>query len=114
MLARDLQYFSRRGGEAPGVYKLTAPAYSFVPGVELVLSDVSAAVTIVLLNARSVVIGKPYAVKDVSGTAQTNNITVKPPEVGQTIDGVSQFVLQWNYAGQSFISDGANWFLSPT
>ena len=73
----------------------------------------SGAATILLPNARSVVVGKSYAVLDISGTAATNNITVKSSESGQLVNGAAYHSLQSNYAGAAYVSDGTNWFLSP-
>jgi len=47
-------------------------------------------------------------VKDQSGGAGANNITVVP--AAGTIDGAANFVIATNYGAQGFYSDGVNWF----
>lgn len=52
-----------------------------------------------------------FWVKDYAGNAQTNNITISTTG-GQTIDGDSSYVIDWNYASVGFISDGtSNWYV---
>jgi len=54
--------------------------------------------------------GKYFIIKDESGGAQTNNITLSPVLV-QTIDGDASFIIDSNYGAVGIISDGANWFI---
>lgn len=65
------------------------------------------AVTITLPSA-SAVRGR-YIVKDESGNAAVNNITINPPS-GQTIDGAANSTISTNYGSRGFYSNGANWF----
>ena len=51
-----------------------------------------------------------YIIKDESGNAGTNNITVATTS-SQTIDGASTKVINSNYGSYTFYSDGANWFV---
>lgn len=49
-------------------------------------------------------------VKDESGTAGTNNITVKSANIAQTIDGGATSVINSNYAAKRYYSNGTQWF----
>ncbi len=53
--------------------------------------------------------GRVYVIKDESGTAATNNITVS--SASGNIDGVSTFVMTTNYQSITVHSDGTNWFI---
>lgn len=57
------------------------------------------------------VIGQTYIIKDETGTAATNNITIATTSA-QTIDGASSLVINTNYGQVTLYSDGANWFSS--
>jgi len=49
-------------------------------------------------------------IKDVSGSAATNNITLTTAGA-ETIDGAATYVMETDYAGLAVISDGTNYFL---
>ena len=49
-------------------------------------------------------------VKDVTGSAATNTITINP-NGAQTIDGQSSVVVDYNYGAVMIISDGSNYFV---
>ena len=49
-------------------------------------------------------------IKDISGNANTNNITVNTPGA-ETIDGDSSHVMDSNYGSKVFVSDGTNWYI---
>jgi hypothetical protein len=53
--------------------------------------------------------GKTYLVKDESGGAATNNITLATTG-GQTIDGAASLAIATNYGVARVYSDNANWF----
>ncbi len=53
-------------------------------------------------------IGRIYALKDATGSAATNNITVAVSG-GGTIDGATQAVIVNNLGEAEFISDGTSW-----
>jgi len=53
--------------------------------------------------------GKVYIVKDESGGAATNNITIATTS-SQTIDGAASGTISTNYGLSKVYSDGANWF----
>lgn len=49
-------------------------------------------------------------IKDVTGSAKANNITVNTPGA-ETIDGASSLTIDSNYAFVKLLSDGTNWFI---
>jgi hypothetical protein len=49
-------------------------------------------------------------VKDVTGSAATNNITITTPGA-ETIDGAATYVIDANYASVTIVSDGVNYFV---
>jgi len=53
--------------------------------------------------------GQVYVIKDESGAAATNNLTIATTS-SQTIDGASTSVISTNYGFRRIYSDGANWF----
>lgn len=64
--------------------------------------------------ARSLTLPAPAAsmyivLKDVTGSCQTNNITINP-NGAQTIDGSATYVVDWNYAAVIIVSDGTNYY----
>jgi hypothetical protein len=76
------------------------------------LVDTSAARSISLPFASAVSSGRIYIIKDISGLAQTNNITVVP-QGSDLIDGGASFVVDINSSCFVLVSDGAsNWYIS--
>jgi hypothetical protein len=74
------------------------------------VTSTSAPRVITLPAANSVTPGQPYKVKDESGLAGTNNITITPAG-GDTIDGASTLVISANYGRATFYSNGVGqWF----
>lgn len=73
------------------------------------VSDTSVARTVTLGSA-DVVEGKQIVVKDESGAAGTNNITVATEGL-ETIDGSATATISTNYGSITVYSDGTNWFL---
>ena len=65
--------------------------------------------TITLPPAATVGTGKIYIIKDESGGAGTNNITIDANGT-EIIDGSLTQVINTNYGKFSIISDGSNWF----
>jgi len=54
--------------------------------------------------------GRVLKVKDSTGNAGTNNITILP-FASELIDGASSKVINFNYGSCNLVSDGTNWFL---
>jgi len=72
------------------------------------VTDTSAART-VTLDSDDVIDGRIIIVKDESGGAATNNITLAT-EGAETIDGQSTLAINANYGTLRVYSDGTNWF----
>lgn len=70
----------------------------------------SSAITINLPSASSVASGSEITIKDKSGSASTNSITVSAGT--GTIDGLSSVVLENDYSALLIYSDGSQWLLS--
>jgi hypothetical protein len=73
------------------------------------VTDTSAARTISLPSPSSTIIGQIYTVKDESGGALINNITVDVTG-GANIDGNSTAVIGTNYGKLSFYCNATQWF----
>lgn len=58
------------------------------------------------VNLPTAVAGKKLVIKDESGDASTNNITVSG-----TIDGATNYVMSIDYEAVTLVSDGTNWFI---
>ena len=72
------------------------------------VTDTSIARTITL-DTDDVIAGRVIIVKDESGAAGTNNITVAT-EGAETIDGAASVDITVNYGALRVYSDGTNWF----
>lgn len=53
--------------------------------------------------------GRVLIIKDISGAAATNNITISQ-HASEKIDGANTYVLNFNYESITLTSDGTNWF----
>src|SRR5215212_9225105 len=73
------------------------------------VTSTAAARTINLPAAATAGAGKTYIVKDESGAAGTNNITIDG-NASETIDGATTKVINSNYGVLRIICDGSNWF----
>lgn len=90
---------------------ITAATYTAKAGDRVIGVNRAGTVTITLPTAE-VRKGRIYTVKDESGAANSNNITVDT-EGSETIDGSATDVININYQSKSYYSDGANWFILP-
>jgi len=90
---------------------VTAATYTAKAGDRVIGVNRSGTVTITLPTAE-VRKGRTYTVKDESGAAATNSITVAT-EGSETIDGAATDVISENYGGKTYYSDGSNWFELP-
>lgn len=71
----------------------------------------AAARTITLPSAALVAAGRIYMIKDLTGNAETNNITILPDGL-DSIDGTVSLTLNSNYGSAFLITDGVNrWML---
>ena len=74
--------------------------------------DTSASRTITLPLASGVSAGRIYVIKDSTGTAETNNITVNI-QGSDTVDGESSQVLNSNFGSWMIVGDGSSkWYIS--
>ena len=73
------------------------------------VTSTASARTINLPAAATAGAGKTYIIKDESGAAGTNNITVDG-NASETIDGAATKAISTNYGVLRVICDGSNWF----
>ncbi|MDP6549854.1 MAG: hypothetical protein QF659_07270 [Dehalococcoidia bacterium] len=90
---------------------VTAATYAAKAGDRLIGVNRAGAVTVTLPTAQ-VRPGRCYTVKDESGAAATNNITVAT-ERSETIDGSATDTISENYGAKTYYADGSNWFTVP-
>ena len=90
---------------------ITAAAYNAKAGDRMIEVNRAGAVTITLPTAQ-LRAGRSYTIKDESGAAATNNITVAT-EGSETIDGSATDTISDNYGSKTYYSDGTNWFTVP-
>ncbi|MCH7737678.1 MAG: hypothetical protein IH872_09805 [Chloroflexi bacterium] len=90
---------------------VTDAAYTAKAGDQVIGVNRAGIVTITLPTAE-VRPGRIYTVKDESGAANANNITIAT-EGSENIDGSPTHVLSTDYQGVSLYSDGTNWFIVP-
>ena len=90
---------------------VTAATYTAKAGDRLIGVNRSGVVTVTLPSAQ-VNAGRLFTIKDESGDASTNNITVAT-EGSETIDGAATNVIDNDYGAKHFYSDGTNWFAVP-
>lgn len=97
-------------GLGDGVNRIaTATSYTALVSDDVIaVTSTASARTISLPAIANVPIGKIYTVKDESGAAGTNNITIDPNS-SETIDGASTKVISSNYGSSRFYSNGTQW-----
>lgn len=86
------------------------PASVVVHDIILVNTGLGA-VTVVLPALHA--IGDNITVKDKSGNAATNNITIDPSDA-DTTDGDPSTTIAVNFGATTFTSDGTNWFITSS
>ena len=90
---------------------VTDATYTAKAGDRVVGVNRAGVVTVTLPSAE-VRKGRIYTVKDESGSAASNNITIAT-EGSETIDGSATDVISLNYQAKSYYSGGTNWFILP-
>ncbi|MCH7843503.1 MAG: hypothetical protein IID01_12150 [Chloroflexi bacterium] len=87
---------------------ITGAAYTPKAGDQIIGVNRAGIVTITLPTAqlRS---GRVYTIKDESGSASSNNITIAT-EGAETIDGSATDTISEDYGAKAYYSDGSNWF----
>ena len=85
--------------------------YSVATSTDYLLVRTNGGVVRVVLPLASVMgSGRRFMIKDATGNATTNNITIAVSGT-DTIDGASSFTVDVNFASVSVLSDGSNWFV---
>lgn len=90
---------------------ITGATYAAKAGDRVIGVNRAGTVTVTLPTAQ-LRPGRVYTVKDESGDASSNNITVAT-EGSETIDGSATDVIATNYGAKHYYSDGSNWFQVP-
>lgn len=85
-----------------------ASDYNNVSEVIIGVTSTASARTVQLMTA-SLAAGKVVIVKDESGGAGSNNITIST-EGSETIDGAASATISSNYGAVRLYCDGSNWF----
>lgn len=67
------------------------------------------AVTVTLCNPATLTPGLKLSLKDISGAANTHNITINPYG-SETIDGATSLVISTAYGNKHVFCDGVNWY----
>jgi len=93
-----------------GVKRVASGAGNVNTADEVIIGvDNTAAPRTVTLQTADTVVGRILFVKDESGGAGTNNITIGT-EASETIDGAATLVISSNFGVARLYSDGTNWF----
>jgi hypothetical protein len=105
------QVISSSGGSAVVFPTITVSANYSVDSIRpdyLVLCKALVAINVTLPQPNS---GRQLIIKDASGLAQTNNITILP-HASESIDGAPKVVISTNYSSITLMSDGVNWYIN--
>jgi hypothetical protein len=93
--------------------KTSVTATPYVPAATDTTALVNVAgVVAVNLPAAASRSGLPLIVKDISGAAHTNNITITPNGV-ETIEGLASVVIRTDYGGYTLLPVTSGWVISP-
>jgi len=79
------------------------------PSIQLILVDTTLGPVSITMPGLHID-GTIFEIKDKTGTANTNNITVTSLD-GDLIDNSASFVMNVNWQALTLISDGVNWFV---
>lgn len=93
-------------GTLPVIIVTTSPFLASASDVFIGVNNTGLVPFSVVLPANPVT-GKFYFIKDVSGTAATDNITVTA--VGHTIDGSASAIINTNYGSITLVFNGIEW-----
>ena len=100
--------FPIRSGGAVTVSHTIGPTS---PETVILVNTSTNACTIDLPNTPALTAGRFYVIKDISGNASINNITINRAD-SATIDGATSQTINSNYGSMKLISDGTNWFIT--
>lgn len=94
----------------PGIARrAVAASYTMVPSDQLIAVTSTAAARTITLEDAAAMAGRIVVIKDESGGAATNNITIDG-KGAQTIDGAATLVMSTNYQAVQLYSTGTAWF----
>lgn len=93
------------GGEIHAVTQVTTATYTALTTDYVLACNRAGTIAITLIA--SPVNGRTYRIKDISGAAATNNITITP--ASGNIDGAANYVISTNYGGIDIIYTGSQW-----
>lgn len=88
----------------------TDSPYTVLDADRVILVDCSGGAVTLDLPAAATATGRVIAVKDSSGDAATNNITIDG-NASETIDGSATYVFSSNYLAAAFLSTGTEWLV---
>jgi hypothetical protein len=99
------------GGAAATAWSVIGPVSSASPASpgQLVLVSTSGGAVQITLPSAVGVAGQRVAVKDASGSANNNNITLAASNA-QTVDRASSVLVSTSYGSVTVVSDGASWW----
>lgn len=83
---------------APTSITVASSPYTVQSTDNLIYVDTSGGAVTILLQASAARLGVPLTIKDVTGNALTNNVTITP-NGAEVIDGLSSYPLNFAYAG---------------
>jgi len=92
-----------------GVRLVTSNPYVVQSTDEYIGINVATPTTVYLPAIAGIQQGLYVTIKDESGNAKTNNITLSG--AGVTVDGQATYLLNYNYEAVSLIYNGTNWFI---
>jgi hypothetical protein len=106
--AGALSFATVSGGGTPTMQSITAAGPTNVTDTAytIALVNFAGAAAVVLPPVSA---GKVAVVKDASGNAAANNITITP--ASGTIDGEASQIIATDYGSMTFVSNGTNWFI---
>lgn len=105
ILAFSYSIVSFLGGQVVGVTTPGAYPYTTLATDYVILVNTSVARTIIPLGSPTT--GQTYRIKDNTGSAATNNITITPS--GANIDGAASQVINTNYGSVDIVFNGTQW-----
>lgn len=90
------------------IRNLTTNPYQLTVSDQTLFVDTSTAKTVVLPDA-TLYGGRLFRIKDSTGNAGVNNITIN--SLGGNIDGSPSYIMNTNYQAVTIQSNGLNWYL---